>query len=260
MYATAKALGKYRSIPRTEGVSSSDILGRMLLLNKAHHQYDLENTGSHLSSTMKSQYKRPSKFLTTNRMLRLFSAKNRDPPKEGPHVVYIDGSFDMFHPGHIKMLGLAKEQGNYLIVGVHNDSIVNKHRGYNHPIMNLNERVLSVLGCRYVDDVLIDAPWEVSREMIASLNISVVVQGTQNSDDKAKDTKSHFQIPKELGLYTLLDSPSCLDISDIIERINDNKDRFEAKFKKKMESEQEYYDDRYSHVKEVTLNNSTVEN
>ena len=48
--------------------------------------------------------------------------------------------------------------GSYIIVGVHNDQVVNRQRGSNHPIMNLHERVLSVLGCKYVDDVLIDAP------------------------------------------------------------------------------------------------------
>jgi hypothetical protein len=47
----------------------------------------------------------------------------------------------------------------FLIVGVHNDMIVNRYRGSNMPIMNLHERVLSVLGCKYVDDVLIDAPY-----------------------------------------------------------------------------------------------------
>ena len=29
-----------------------------------------------------------------------------------------------------------------------------------------------MLGCRHVDDVLIDAPWTVSREMVASLKVS----------------------------------------------------------------------------------------
>lgn len=51
----------------------------------------------------------------------------------------------------------------FLIVGVHNDQIVNKHRGGNFPIMNLHERVLSVLGCKYVDDVLIDAPYQITK-------------------------------------------------------------------------------------------------
>ena len=40
---------------------------------------------------------------------------------------------------------------------------VNKHRGMNLPIMTLHERVLSVLGCKYVDDVLIDAPYTISQ-------------------------------------------------------------------------------------------------
>lgn len=55
----------------------------------------------------------------------------------------------------------AAEKG-FLIVGVHNDQIVNRYRGSNMPIMNLHERVLSVLGCKYVDDVLIDAPFVIT--------------------------------------------------------------------------------------------------
>lgn len=35
-----------------------------------------------------------------------------------------------------------------MIVGVHNDNVVNQQRGSNLPIMNLHERVLSVLGCK----------------------------------------------------------------------------------------------------------------
>jgi ethanolamine-phosphate cytidylyltransferase len=38
--------------------------------------------------------------------------------------------------------------GDYVIVGVHNDSVVNQRRGMNLPIMNMHERVLSVLGCK----------------------------------------------------------------------------------------------------------------
>ena len=38
-------------------------------------------------------------------------------------------------------------------------------RGY-RPIMHLHERTLSVLACRYVDEVIIGAPWEVSKDMV----------------------------------------------------------------------------------------------
>jgi ethanolamine-phosphate cytidylyltransferase len=36
--------------------------------------------------------------------------------------------------------------------------------------------VLSVLGCKHVDDVLIDAPYVISKEMLKSLNIDLVAQ------------------------------------------------------------------------------------
>ena len=37
VYESAQKLGKYRTIPRTEGVSTTDIVGRMLLMTSAHH-------------------------------------------------------------------------------------------------------------------------------------------------------------------------------------------------------------------------------
>lgn len=49
--------------------------------------------------------------------------------------------------------------------------------------MNLHERVLSVLGCKYANDVLIDAPVEITPDMIASLKISEVVHGTESDSD-----------------------------------------------------------------------------
>eukprot|EP01035_Chromulina_nebulosa_P037990 gene37990-51308_t len=66
----------------------------------------------------------------------------------GLRVVYLAGAWDMLHAGHIETLQKAKEFGEYVLVGVHNDSVVNSHRGINLPIMNLHERVLSVLGCK----------------------------------------------------------------------------------------------------------------
>lgn len=38
--------------------------------------------------------------------------------------------------------------GDYLLVGVHDDQAVHAVKGSNYPIMNLHERVLSVLACR----------------------------------------------------------------------------------------------------------------
>ena len=35
----------------------------------------------------------------------------------------------MFHAGHINILETAREYGDYIIVGVHNDSVINSRRG-----------------------------------------------------------------------------------------------------------------------------------
>ena len=75
---------------------------------------------------------------------------NKPPPVKPRKVVYIDGAWDMFHVGHVEILKKARAQGDYLLVGVFNDSLVNQKRGLNYPVLNLYERVLSVLQCRYV--------------------------------------------------------------------------------------------------------------
>ena len=88
MYETAKQAGKFRTIPRTEGVSTTDILGRMFLLTKEHHM--MKTTGCSAASVLGSQ----SKFLTTTRLLQLFST-NVKSPTENMRVIYIDGAWDM---------------------------------------------------------------------------------------------------------------------------------------------------------------------
>lgn len=58
------------------------------------------------------------------------------------------GAFDLFHVGHLDFLEKAKALGDYLIVGLHTDPVVNNYKGSNYPIMNIHERVLSVLACK----------------------------------------------------------------------------------------------------------------
>jgi cytidyltransferase-like protein len=43
-------------------------------------------------------------------------------------VVYVDGGFDLFHVGHTEFLRVAREQGTYLIVGIHTDQDINLHK------------------------------------------------------------------------------------------------------------------------------------
>lgn len=87
-----------------------------------------------------------SQFLpTTQKIIQFSDGKS---PLPGDRIVYVAGAFDLFHVGHLDFLEQAAKKGDYLIIGLHTDPIVNRYKGSNYPIMNLHERVLSVLACK----------------------------------------------------------------------------------------------------------------
>jgi D-beta-D-heptose 7-phosphate kinase/D-beta-D-heptose 1-phosphate adenosyltransferase len=69
--------------------------------------------------------------------------------------VFINGTFDILHIGHVKILNFAKEQGNYLTVGIDSDDRVKRLKGEGRPINNQEERKEFLLNLRAVDDVVI---------------------------------------------------------------------------------------------------------
>ena len=44
---------------------------------------------------------------------------------------YVAGAFDLFHVGHVDFLEKVREQGEFVIVGLHTDQVVNHYKG-NH--------------------------------------------------------------------------------------------------------------------------------
>lgn len=65
------------------------------------------------------------------------------------------GTYDLLHQGHINLLRRAKEQGDYLIVGVTSDSF-DKDRGKLNVRNNVLERVEAVKATGYADEVIIE--------------------------------------------------------------------------------------------------------
>ena len=68
-------------------------------------------------------------------------------------IGYTTGVFDMFHIGHLNILRRAKEQCDYLVVGVTSDELCHKRKN-KYPIINEHERMAVVQAIRYVDKVI----------------------------------------------------------------------------------------------------------
>lgn len=253
-YRHIKAAGKMLIVRRTEGVSTTDLVNRMLRIaaerkktgmdspNKtpAPEQLDqlLKRSEEDLARDTQSAlspYTKVRQYLPTVSKIQQFASPNiRSPDHEKDIIVYVDGGFDLFHVGHMAFLEEARKLGTYLIVGLHEDSAIRHFKGEHHPIMNVNERVLGVLSCRWVDDVVMGAPFIITQELIDSFGIHYVVTGSVR-DSHDIDT---YELPKKLGIFKEIPSPkSDLTTSKIIQRIILNMQKYEERNKKKQQKE-----------------------
>ncbi len=113
--------------------------------------------------------------------------------------VYTDMVADLFHYGHVEFLKQARAMGDYLLVGVCADDVVEAHK--RRPILTMEERVVSVAGCRYVDEVIPNAPWRFDPTWIEKYDVHLVVHG----DDYAREQQvHHYGVPIEKGIFRTL--------------------------------------------------------
>ena len=128
--------------------------------------------------------------------------------------VYADMVADLFHYGHIAFVKKARALGDYLLVGIcaDDDLVPYKQR----PILTMEERVASVAGCRYVDEVLPNAPWIIDRAWIDQHNIHLVVHG----DDYTQEQLEYiYKVPIEMGIFRTVPYTHGISTSEIIRRI-----------------------------------------
>ena len=54
--------------------------------------------------------------------------------------VFVNGTFDLLHRGHIELLNYARTQGGHVCVGIDTDDRVREKKGPTSPIFNQEER------------------------------------------------------------------------------------------------------------------------
>ncbi|XP_058030088.1 ethanolamine-phosphate cytidylyltransferase isoform X2 [Ahaetulla prasina] len=238
-YEEVKKAGRYRECKRTQGVSTTDLVGRMLLMTKAHHSNIAEETDyrKHADNLGKcpkghSPWTGVSQFLQTSQKIIQFASGKE--PQLGDTIIYVAGAFDLFHVGHVDFLERVHQivKRPYIIAGLHFDQEVNLYKGKNYPIMNVHERTLSVLACRYVSEVVIGAPYSITADLLDHFKVDLVCHGmTEVVPDK--DGSDPYEEPKRRGIFRLVDSGNNLTTDLIVKRIIKNRLEFEARNQKK---------------------------
>lgn len=130
--------------------------------------------------------------------------------------VYVDMVGDLFHAGHVEFLQAARAFGDWLIVGVLSDEVASAYK--RRPIMSLAERVAVIDACRYVDQVLPDAPYRITVDFLAEHDVSVVVHGDDISPDLIEEV---FGPVAAAGRLRLVPYTAGISTTELIRRVRE---------------------------------------
>jgi ethanolamine-phosphate cytidylyltransferase len=275
-YRFVKAAGRFRVVKRTPGISTTDLVGRMLLYSKMHFIRSLTDvlggkegsgTDDERVATGAAMLQRIREYATDETGLNsgpeiwtwsgASSAKTNDGesepgrfkkmipgigPSPGQRVVYVDGGFDLFSSGHIEFLRQVyrRENGSaYIVAGVHDDIVINHWKGLNYPIMNIFERGLCVLQCKYISAVIFSAPFSPNKAFLEKVpydGVSAVYHGPTAFMPLTYDP---YVDAKEMGLFQEVQSHPFRHVNagEIVERILKSREAFAERQRKKGEKE-----------------------
>ncbi len=103
--------------------------------------------------------------------------------------VFVNGTFDILHRGHLELLNYAKSLGD-VIVGIDTDECVREKKGHTRPIHNQEERKFFLENLKSVDEVIFFSSEPEFERLIKSLEPDIIIVG---SDWKEKSTiKSYY--------------------------------------------------------------------
>lgn len=133
--------------------------------------------------------------------------------------IYVDGIWDCFHMGHVlhfKEMKFLDNKENHLVVGVINDCDATGYK--REPVYDENNRRILVESCRYVDEIIENAPLVVTEEFMEKHGIDLVCHGFFDVKDITKQA-DFFKIPIKLGKFRAVEYHKGISTTQIIEKI-----------------------------------------
>ena len=112
--------------------------------------------------------------------------------------IFVNGTFDILHRGHLEMLLFAKEQGDFLTVAVDTDERVKRLKGPTRPINTCADRMLMLMHLKVVDAVANFETDDDLRELISKHDAMV-----KGSDYLGKDIVGQ-DVCKEIIFFDLV--------------------------------------------------------
>jgi rfaE bifunctional protein nucleotidyltransferase chain/domain len=115
-------------------------------------------------------------------------------------ISFVNGCFDILHPGHIELLKYAKSLGDYLIVAIDSDRKVSEMKGPKRPIFSQHDRSTMLISIKYVDIVHVFDTEKELENLLESILPDIMIVG---SDWKGKKVVGS-QYAKEVRFFNRL--------------------------------------------------------
>jgi D-beta-D-heptose 7-phosphate kinase/D-beta-D-heptose 1-phosphate adenosyltransferase len=100
------------------------------------------------------------------------------------YKIFVNGTFDIIHTGHIEMLNYAKSLGSYLLVAIDTDSRVKELKGLTRPINNQYDRQFLLKNLKAVDDVWLFDSEEKLESILKTYQPDIMVKGSDYTGKK----------------------------------------------------------------------------
>jgi glycerol-3-phosphate cytidylyltransferase len=92
--------------------------------------------------------------------------------------------FDLLHAGHILMLKDAKDQCDYLIVGLQTDPTIDRPNIKNSPVQSLEERKIQLEAVKYIDEIIVYETEQELYELLRKIKPNIRILGSDYIDKK----------------------------------------------------------------------------